>query len=66
VDTFVNASEAFVTTPLMNQSGDQITFTVSNLTDTDMEFIFEVTDQTDGQPVGINEYTLAPKRHQSL
>ena len=59
VDTFVNASEAFVTTPLMNQSGDQITFTVSNLTDTDMEFIFEVTDQTDGQPVGINEYTLA-------
>lgn len=59
IDTFVNASEAFVSTPLLSQSGDQINFTVSNLTDTDMEFIFEVTDQADGQPVGMNEYALA-------
>lgn len=59
VDSFVNASEAFVSTPVMNQSGDQITFTVSNLTDTDMEFIFEVTDQANGQPSGMNEYSLA-------
>lgn len=58
IDTYQNPTEASVTAPELNDAGDAILFTVSNLTEKDKNYVFTVNDYKDGVPTSQNEYTM--------